>query len=215
MPHLVQKHESADDLEYASQLGKRVSQYRAVRGMSLRALAAQSGLSSSFLSQLENGRVNASVGSLRKIADALGISAAQLFQDEAVHTTGVLRAADRPTLPLEGGMKYVISLLPLKNVEVYAGEFAPGATTGESGYVHGDSQEFFIVTGGTIVFELAGKQYEMSKGDSIEFRSSVPHRAENPFTAPAEVIWITSPPSPDAEDVGFHQTETIPSSTHE
>lgn len=206
MDHIAKQGESPGD-DYAVKLGQRVAQFRAVRGMSLRALAAQSGLSSSFLSQLENGHTNASVSSLQKISEALHISPAQLFQDEAVHSTGVLRAKDRPTLPLEGGRKYVISLLPLKHVEVYAGEFAPGATTGDTGYVHGNSQEFFIVTAGTVMFELAGKKYEMSKGDSIEFMSSVPHRAENIFDEPAEVIWITSPPSPDAEEAGFHQGE--------
>jgi transcriptional regulator with XRE-family HTH domain len=182
---------------YAAELGKRVSQFRKFRGMSLRLLAEVAGLSSSFISQLENGRTNASIASVRKIADALNITAAELFKDGDVHTTGVLRAADRPTLPFERGNKYVISLLPLKNVEVYSGEFEPGASTGPDSYVHGNSQEFFIVTEGSIRFELAGKSYEMFKGDSIEFLSSVPHRAENVSDQKAEVMWIASPPSPD------------------
>ncbi len=210
MPYETPRSSNATPQDISSKMGERIAQYRTFRGMSLRALAEAAGLSSSFLSQLENGRTNASVASLHKIADALGVALGQLFEDGKVHTTGVLRAEDRPTLPLEGGKKYVISRLPLKNVEVYAGEFAPGATTGPHGYVHGNSQEFFIVTEGTIIFELDAERYEMSKGDSIEFLSSVPHRAENLSTEMAEVIWITSPPSPDEEEVAFHRMAAAP-----
>lgn len=184
-----------------AELGSRVAKFRELKGMSLRALAQESGLSSSFISQLENGHTNASVASLRKIAAALSVTPAQLFDTGEVTTTGVLRAADRPTLPLEGGEKYVLALPPLRNLEVYAGVFKPGASTGPDSYVHGHSQELFVVTSGTVVLELAGTRYELHKGDSIEFLSSTPHRVVNESHEVAEVIWINSPPSPDEETV--------------
>ena len=165
--------------------------------MSLRSLATAAGVSSSFLSQLENGHTNASVSSLRKVAAALGLTPAQLLDDGVTHTAGVLRAADRPTLPLEGGEKYVLSLPPLRQLEVYAGLFAPGATTGPDPYVHGSSQEMFVVTSGSVLLELDGTNYTMHKGDSIEYLSSVPHRVMNPFSSASEVMWINSPPTPD------------------
>lgn len=178
-------------------LGARVAQLRRSRGFSLRALAGAAGVSSSFLSQLENGRTNASVSSLRKLAAALGLTPAQLLDDGVVHTAGVLRAADRPTIPLMGGEKYVLSLPPLRQLEVYAGSFDPGSTTGAESYVHGNSQEMFIVTTGSVVLDLDGTEYTLHKGDSIEYMSSVPHRVANPFSGQAEVIWINSPPTPD------------------
>ncbi|WP_025135123.1 cupin domain-containing protein [Leucobacter sp. PH1c] len=179
------------------QLGQRVAGFRELRGMSLRALAAAAGVSSSFLSQLENGRTNASVASLRKIAAALGVSPAQLLDDTAAHTRGVLRAADRPTLPLDGAAKHVVALPPLRNLEVYAGRFAPGGSTGSEAYVHGNSQEILIVTDGEAVLELGGERYVMRTDDSIEFLSSVPHRVLNESEHPAAVLWINSPPTPD------------------
>lgn len=178
-------------------LGARVAQFRQLRGMSLRALAHSAGVSSGFLSQLENGRTNASVASLRKVAAALGVTAAQLLDSTAAHTTGVLRARDRPTLPLEGAEKYVLSLPPLRNLEVYAGTFSPGSSTGADPYVHGNAQEMLIVVSGSIMLELGKERYEMHRGDSIEHLSSVPHRLVNVFDEPAEVIWINSPPTPD------------------
>ncbi|UOQ59855.1 cupin domain-containing protein [Leucobacter rhizosphaerae] len=178
-------------------LGQRVASFRELRGMSLRALAAAAGVSSSFLSQLENGHTNASVASLRKVAAALGVTPAQLLDDSSAHTRGVLRRADRPSLPLEGAEKFVLSIPPMRNLEVYAGRFEPGGSTGPEAYSHGHSQEIFLVTSGEVRFELAGDAYTMRADDSIEFLSSVPHRVVNDSDAAATVVWINSPPTPD------------------
>ncbi|WP_427869736.1 helix-turn-helix domain-containing protein [Leucobacter luti] len=184
--------------EAERELGARITAFRQLRGMSLRAAAAASGVSSSFLSQLENGRTNASIASLRKIAAALGVSPIQLLDDSAAHTRGVLRAEDRPLLPLDGAEKFVLSLPPLGNLEVYAGRFEPGGNTGADPYVHGNSQEMFIVTEGEIVLELGDERYTMRTDDSIEYLSTTPHRVVNESAAPAAVLWINSPPTPDA-----------------
>lgn len=176
--------------------------------MSLRALAASAGVSSSFLSQLENGRTNASVASLRKIAAALGVSPAQLLDDSSAHTRGVLRSEDRPSLPLEGAEKFVLSMPPLRNLEVYAGRFEPGGSTGAEPYSHGHSQEIFLVTRGEVEFELANDRYTMRADDSIEFLSSVPHRVTNRSNEPATVVWINSPPTPDATPHGAEHHAT-------
>lgn len=190
---------AAGDTPADSDLGARVAAFRSLRGMSLRALAAAAGVSSSFLSQLENGHTNASVASLRKVAAALGVSPAQLLDDSAVHTRGVLRAADRPTLPLDGAEKYVVALPPLRNLEVYAGHFAPGGSTGPEPYSHGTSQEMLIVTSGTVTLELGAERYILETDDSIEFVSSIPHRVLNESREHAAVLWINSPPTPDEE----------------
>ncbi|KUF06874.1 transcriptional regulator [Leucobacter sp. G161] len=182
------------------ELGRRIAEFRELRGLSLRGLATAAGVSSSFLSQLENGHSNASVASLRKIAGALGVTPAALLDASNGHTRGVLRGADRPTLPLDGAEKFVISQEPLRNLEIYAGSFAPGGSTGPDAYSHGNAQEFFIVVAGSITLELGAERYVMHKDDSIEFLSSVPHRIVNHSDGPAEVLWINSPPT-GAEEV--------------
>nr|WP_272929037.1 cupin domain-containing protein [Leucobacter chromiireducens] len=189
-------------------MGRRVAESRELRGLSLRALAAAAGVSSSFLSQLENGRTNASVASLRKIAAALGVTPAHLLDASNGHTRGVLRGTDRPTLPLDGAQKYVISQEPLRNLEIYSGTFAPGGSTGPDLYSHGNAQEFLIVVAGAVTLELAGERYTMQKDDSIEFLSSVPHRIVNDSEVTAEVLWINSPPT-GAEEVHPAQPRTV------
>lgn len=168
--------------------------------MSLRSLAKSAGVSSSFLSQLENGHTNASVASLRKVAAGLGVTPAQLLDEGASHTVGVLRAADRPKLPFDGGEKFVLSLPPLRNLEVYSGTFHPGGSTGVDTYAHGNAQEMLVVISGSILLLLGDDTITMHAGDSIEYLSSVPHGVRNDCDEAAEVLWINSPPTTNPTD---------------
>jgi XRE family transcriptional regulator, aerobic/anaerobic benzoate catabolism transcriptional regulator len=63
------------------ELGSRVRAWRARRGMTRRALAADSGLSERFLADVESGKGNVSINSLGSIARALNISIVELLRD--------------------------------------------------------------------------------------------------------------------------------------
>ena len=62
-------------------LGARARAWRARRGMTRRALAADSGLSERFLADVEGGKGNVSVNSLVAVARALNITVVDLLQD--------------------------------------------------------------------------------------------------------------------------------------
>lgn len=64
-----------------SELGGRVRAWRARRGVTRRALAADSGLSERFLADVESGKGNVSINSLQAVARALHISLLELLQD--------------------------------------------------------------------------------------------------------------------------------------
>ena len=65
--------EARSDSEYLELLGKNIRSARAERGLTRKALAADSGVSERFLAQLETGSGNASVLVLRQIARALEV----------------------------------------------------------------------------------------------------------------------------------------------
>jgi len=46
-----------------------------------------------------------------------------------------------------------------------------------------------------VELELGGELYELERGDSIDYRSSISHRVSNIGDDIAEVMWIISPPS--------------------
>ena len=64
-----------------AELGGRVRAWRARRGMTRKALAADSGLSERFLADVEGSKGNVSINSLEAVAQALNITVIDLLQD--------------------------------------------------------------------------------------------------------------------------------------
>ncbi len=64
-------------------LGEYVKKYRLQRGYNMAELAEKVGCSRSFISQVEKGQANPSVATLKKIADALGVSVEILSPSKA------------------------------------------------------------------------------------------------------------------------------------
>ena len=77
-------------------LGTRVRQLRAKTGMSVRAFAGATDFSASFISQLETGVVSPSLGSLEKIAEALGVTLRDLFVGPQEGQALIVRRDERP-----------------------------------------------------------------------------------------------------------------------
>ena len=187
---------SAADVTNDVDVGERLRVIRSRRRLTLREVAERAGLSESFLSQVERGRASASVASLRRIADALGIAISDLFQPAEASQPRVLRRDDRPSLAFGIlGRKLLLTPKPLHHLEVFVGELDPEGSTGAEQYAHGDSEELFVVIRGTVQLELGDEVFELEAGDSIDYRSAVPHRISNAGDDVAEVMWIISPPS--------------------
>ena len=99
-------------------VGERLRAIRRLRRATLKTVADRAGLSESFLSQVERGRANASVGSLKRIAAALGVNVADLFEPNG--STGrprVLRRETRPNLAFGTlGRKFMLTPRPLEHL---------------------------------------------------------------------------------------------------
>jgi transcriptional regulator with XRE-family HTH domain len=187
---------SAPDVATDVDVGERLREIRRQRRATLRTVADRSGLSESFLSQVERGRSNASIGSLRRIAEALGVTVADLFEPSGPPSPRVLRRNDRPALSFGVlGRKLLLTPRPMQALEVFVGELDVGGSTGVEPYSHGDSEELFVVLSGTVQLELGGEVHDLETGDSIVYRSSVPHRITNAGEGLAEAMWIITPPS--------------------
>ncbi len=187
---------SAPETTKEVDVGERLRSLRIARRRTLRDVAERAGLSESFLSQVERGRASASVASLRRIADGLGVSIADLFQPSGPTQPRVLRRDERPTLAFGIlGRKMLLTQRPLHQLEVFVGEIDPGGSTGAELYAHGHSEELFVVLSGTVRLELGDGVHDLDTGDSIGYWSSTPHRISNAGDDTAEVMWIISPPS--------------------
>jgi transcriptional regulator with XRE-family HTH domain len=69
-----------NNLDVLAQLGKRVSYLRKERHLSQLALALESGLSKSYISDLERGERNPTVKVLDRLAQGLGVTLEELFR---------------------------------------------------------------------------------------------------------------------------------------
>ncbi|MGH3740896.1 MAG: helix-turn-helix domain-containing protein, partial [Micromonosporaceae bacterium] len=177
-------------------LGRRVQQYRHLVRMPLRQLAESADVSASFLSQLENGHSSASIATLARIATALNVTIADLFDTGTVGPKP-LSPAERPVLRAENNVrKALLTRVHLDGMGVYAAEFDPGGSTGPEQYSHSGTHEVVVVLRGEMVVELHQDRHVLRAGDSIDFDSSRPHRLLNDSAETAEVHWIVGPAQP-------------------
>jgi transcriptional regulator with XRE-family HTH domain len=172
-------------------VGDHVRRIRSRAEMTLRELAVATGLSESFLSQFERGQTQASVGSLRRIAEALRISLSELFEPNGMSNARVVRPSARLKMPFgDGATKYLITPQGSRDFAVYAATLEVGGSSGPEQYMHDSSDEFLLVLKGSIRLELADTVYLLGPGDGITFRSDVPHRVVNVHDDVSELIWI-------------------------
>ncbi len=158
-------------------LGERLRQARLAHSMSLAALARASGLSKGFLSQVESGATNPSLGSLRRLAEALSLSVSDLMSSGPIRPAAsgtsrprlvrrVLPERDRTFLKQIGssslGVAYMVHLLPGSALETIA------PTNGGDAYL--------IVLAGEMQFHQPGTSLGLAEGDSLTFSLSQQYR---------------------------------------
>jgi len=177
-------------------VGQRLRRIRLARQLTLSKVAAASGISEGFLSQIERGVGNASIATLRAIAATLGVEMRDLFDDTADRRGFVLSRRDRPILSFGAmGTKFLLTPALDRNLEIFITELNPHGSTGEEPYTHGDSEEFLLVIEGHIEFQLGDHIFSLETDDSVCFRSSTPHLAREIKGAMAKLLFAMTPPS--------------------
>jgi transcriptional regulator with XRE-family HTH domain len=177
-------------------LGDRIRRERETHRQSLKQLAEATGLTQSFLSQVERELTSPSVASLRKIADALGISIATLFVGGSPNGRLVRKEA-RPVM-VHPKRRWRDSLLTptLKGkLQVIWTEIEPEGGSGDEPYTHDSDEECVVVVRGRLDFWVGEEHYRLRAGDALTFESRIPHKNRNPGPGKAEVLWVMTPPS--------------------
>ncbi|MBZ4653919.1 MAG: Transcriptional regulator [Peptococcaceae bacterium] len=175
-------------------IGKRIKQLREERGLTLKNIADNTGLSVGFLSQVERNITDPSIASLKKIAEVLGIKLKEFF--EKVPEKKVVVRKDERNKLLIGSSKIVYELLaPAMNrkMEPILKMVEPNASSGE---VDGhEGEEFAIILQGVLEVCIGNEVYVLQEGDSIYFDANQPHLYRNPGTEKCICIWVVTPPT--------------------
>jgi transcriptional regulator with XRE-family HTH domain len=178
-------------------LGATIRRLRESRQLSLKEVAARSGLTQSFLSQVERNLTSPSVASLRKVALAFGVPLTALFQGPVMPENRVVRRNERKQLihPRRQWSDYLLTPSLTGKLQVILSVIEPGGGSGDEPYAHDSDEECVIVLRGRLEFRVGSDRYLLEEGDSIVFESRIPHWNRNPGPGQAEVLWITTPPS--------------------
>lgn len=194
------------------QLGQSVRTVREQRGLSLRELARRVDVSPSFISQIELGKANPSVGTLYAIVSVLGTTLDDLIGEpdgdggpelvDAALTDGAPEAwsrVDVPVQPAEGRPRVEMSGVVWERlthdhdpyVDFLHVEYAPGSSSCAPDQLmrHG-GREYGHLVRGRLDVQVGFETYSLGPGDSIHFDSSTPHRLSNPYDEPCTAVWL-------------------------
>lgn len=160
-------------------LGKRIRLVRTNLDMTLAEVARETGLSTGFLSQVENGLTNVSLGALYRIAGALRTTAPDLLADGAEPIVSVVRRdegawstsneSDPPQLAR------MLTTTPRRRMELRESVVPPGFRT-DPAWTHAGEEILFVLEG-SISVELEGHGLEtLHQGDTMVFSANAPHR---------------------------------------
>jgi transcriptional regulator with XRE-family HTH domain len=174
-------------------IGARLRALRAQRGMTLEQVATDAGLTRGFLSHLERGGTSASIGSLYRICDALGVEIAVLF--EPTGSALSRRNAREPSnFGGEGVTDYVVTPSVERRVQVLETHIASQGTPDPEQWSHGGDVDIVYVLSGELEIRFADNTVTLGPGDALTFSPAEPHSWRNPSQSDdAIVIWVMLP----------------------
>ena len=170
-------------------IGVRIRQRRNELDLTVRELARRTGLSASFISQVERGKTKLSLDSLRNISEQLDVSIQYFFitpepvisflqddipceedDDSKVEYSPVVRTGCRPRMYFpDSGVSYEMLMTDLnRKMEAIYGKLSPG-TGNVARRLRKPTEELIFVLSGALRIELNEKEYVLRPGDSIYF----------------------------------------------
>jgi transcriptional regulator with XRE-family HTH domain len=158
-------------------MGARVRSLRRERGLTLKALGARAGLSHPFLSQLERGLARPSVGSVERIADALGVQVSELWMENppSMQPRLVRRAEGRHLAHEVGGPGGLRELAP-HGEPLTVHEWSGGSRRWPAAPVALGGQALIYVIRGMVEVEVDDAVHALGEGDALMFDGRLPHR---------------------------------------
>jgi transcriptional regulator with XRE-family HTH domain len=198
-PEIVVSDEAAADHVRAAihspRIGSRLRAARRARGMTIAELASAAGLSNGFISLLERDETNASVATLLRICELLGVRIGSLFEQPR---TSLVRKRDREVVNFGGfGVEDVV-LTPRweRSLEVIESTIEAGGRSGDEPHAFEADAELIYVLKGSLDLTMGDEVHQLRSGDALLIDPRDAHSWVNPSrTSDATVLWIITPAS--------------------
>ena len=178
-------------------VGKKLKEIRLKQNLTIQALAEKSQVSANMISRIERGLTIPSVEILMRLATVFDKSINYFVEDvstshEVVHTCPGGR--DKTVYDDEDNMHTESFTSGLRDPQFmsFFCTIQKGGKSGEKNMYH-PGDELIYMLKGCLKMTIVDKVYILETGDSLCFKSHLPHRWENIGDDTAQVIWTLSP----------------------
>jgi transcriptional regulator with XRE-family HTH domain len=194
-----------------AELGERLRTIRREKDYSLGVVAQRTGLSASFLSLVENGKSDISLGRLVRLMDFYGVTLSGMVDPRPGRARVVVRRAEERSHLVAGGVRtdFLAESLgaPVSHLLM---TFEPSASIDLNENDEFSSpladESFYLVMQGELLVELAGREaVVLTEGDSITLRHQDFRRSRN-VSSRQTVVYVSRLYAPPAEgDAQAHE----------
>lgn len=162
---------------------------RSARGLSLDAVAEQTGISKSMLHQIEHGDANPTINVLGKLVSGLRIELNELTAPPPEEST-LIKTADVYPIKEVLGDHTVRTCFPYEDnrkIEIYRIDIEPGGCY-ESGSHGRGTKEYLAVLEGRAVINTGTDIREVGEDELLRFNSEHPHSYSNTGDVTAKIL---------------------------
>ena len=166
-------------------ISQNVRALRIAQGMTVDQLAAKSGFSKGFISQVENFRITPSLKAVNKIAAALGTELSVLFQSETQipeYTFGNINQGEEVTRDNSGHFGIIYNSLAYRQIDRQMDPFIIEyhRAAEERDFMLHDTEEFYVLLEGELDFYIMDEKNcsRMTAGDTVYLQANVPHKVK-------------------------------------
>lgn len=188
--------EQSDNQQRRDGIGHDIRRLRHLRRLSLQELAAATGRSVSFLSQVERGLSDISLADLEHLTEALDVPLSWFFINDPgpKEERGYVvrqRARRQVGSTTAGLVEELLSPDLGGSFEFFRSVFEPGAIMRTA--QQRQTEEAGYVVSGQLRLFLDERPFDLEAGDSFRFSGEY-YRWQNPGDTPAVILWIIAPP---------------------
>lgn len=178
-------------------IGEKLKSLRTAKKITLKTLSHGTGLSISYLSQVEREVSSININSLDKISKALGVSIDYFLDPPASHENCIMRSFEQNVFTVDNSKFYYSRLgndtMDRRILEPIIVNILPRSEAEPVEPVCHDGEEFVYVIEGILTLFMGKKQILLYPGDSAHYDSTIPHEWVNYSPRMVKVLAVSTP----------------------
>jgi transcriptional regulator with XRE-family HTH domain len=195
----------------AAAVARNVRRLRQERGWTLDALAGRAGVSKGMLVQVEQTRTNPSLGTLCRLADAIGVSLARLVELDEAPVVRVVAADQAAVLwrSETGAARLLVGSDRSSHLELWEWVLGPGESHSSEEHAPG-TQELLHVIAGVLTLEVDGHAHRVETDGAAVFQADRPHAYRNDGPVALRLTMTVAQPHSDFDPAVFEPVARPP-----